>query len=96
MESPNAPCMDMDDIRDISVSFHCSPTPEMPAPESRIIFAGTCWAAAMMKYLRAVKVFMRRRSGQLYAGALSSAVVDGGTGAVTDVDCGSLRYRYSF
>ena len=46
-----------------------------------------------MKYLRAVKVFMRRnltggRSGQLYAGALSSAVVDGGTGAGTDVDCG--------
>ena len=93
MESPNAPCMDMDDIRDISVSFHCSPTPEMPAPESRIIYAGKCWAAAMMKYLRAVKVFMRRnltggRSGQLYAGALSSAVVDGGTGAGTDVDCG--------
>ena len=27
MESPNAPCMDMDDIRDMSVSFHCSPTP---------------------------------------------------------------------
>ena len=27
--------MDMDDIRDMSVSFHCSPTPEMPAPESK-------------------------------------------------------------
>ena len=28
------------------------------------------------------------RSGPSYAGALSSAVVDGGTGVLTDVDCG--------
>ena len=64
----------------------------MPAPESKIIFAGTCWAAAMMMFCRAVKVFMHRnltgvRSGPSYAGALSSAVVDEGTGSVTDVTC---------
>ena len=48
MESPNAPCMDMDGIRDMSVSFDCPLTPEMPAPESKIIFAGICCVAAMM------------------------------------------------
>ena len=40
-----------------------------------------------------MKVFMRRnltgvRSGPSYAGALMSAVVDEGTGSVTDVTCG--------
>ena len=53
MELSNAPCMGMDDIRDMSVSFHCSPTPDMPEPESKIIFAGTCWAAAMMMFWQA-------------------------------------------
>ena len=42
-------------------------------------------------------MFMRRnltdvRSGPSYAGGLSSAVVDGGTGAVTDVACLSIRF----
>ena len=54
-----------------------------------------------MMFWRAVKVFMRRnltgvRSGPSYAGALSSAVVDEGTGSVTDVNWGWLRSRYSF
>ena len=44
-------------------------------------------------------MFMRRnltgvRSGPSYAGALSSDVVDGGTGLVIGVACGSLRFRY--
>ena len=36
------------------------------------------------------------RSGPSYAGAMSSAIVDEGTEAVTDVGCGCLRSRYSF
>ena len=34
------------------------------------------------------------RSGPSYAGVLSSAVVDEGTGAVTDLACLSIRFRY--
>ena len=36
MGSPNAPCIEYVDDLDMSVIFHCSPTPDMPAPESRI------------------------------------------------------------
>ena len=32
MESPNAPCMDMDDIRDMSVNFHCGGKGDYLAP----------------------------------------------------------------
>ena len=34
--SPNAPCTEYVDDLEMSVIFHCSPTPEIPAPESRI------------------------------------------------------------
>ena len=99
-ESPNAPWIDMEDIREMSVSFHCSPTPEMPAPEWRIIFAGKCWAVAMMTLWRAVKVFKRRnltgvKSGLSYASELVSSIVDEGARAGTDVLCCTLRFRYS-
>ena len=34
--SPNVLCIEYVDDLDMSVIFHCSPTPDMPAPESRI------------------------------------------------------------
>ena len=34
--SPNAPFIEYVDDLDMPVIFHCSPTPDMPAPESRI------------------------------------------------------------
>ena len=41
--SPNAPWTEYIDDLEISVIFHCSPTPEMPASESRICREDLAW-----------------------------------------------------
>ena len=41
--SPNAPWTEYVDDLEMSVIFHCSPTPEMPAPEFRICREDLAW-----------------------------------------------------
>ena len=41
--SPNAPWTEYVDDLEMSVSFHCSPTPEIPAPESKICKDDLAW-----------------------------------------------------
>ena len=43
MGSPNAPSTGYVDDLEMSVIFHCSPTLEMPAPESRICRKDLAW-----------------------------------------------------
>ena len=45
--SPNAPCIEYVDDLDMSVIFHCSPTPDMPAPKSRICSEDLAWTDIM-------------------------------------------------
>ena len=41
--SPNAPWTEYVDDLEMSVIFHCSPTPEIPAPESKICRDYLAW-----------------------------------------------------
>ena len=41
--SPNAPWTEYIDDLEMSVIYHCSPTPEIPAPESRICSKDLAW-----------------------------------------------------
>ena len=43
ISSPNAPWTEYVDDLEISVIFHCSPTPEIPAPESKICSDDLAW-----------------------------------------------------
>ena len=56
MGSPNAPWTEYIDDLEMSVIFHCSPTPEMPAPESRICREDLGWAVI----IRLMSLAMRR------------------------------------
>ena len=56
MGSPNVPWTEYVDDLEMSVIFHCSPTPEMPAPASRI-----CWEdLALTAIIRLMSLAMRR------------------------------------
>ena len=56
MGSPNAPWTEYVDDLDVSVIFHCSPTPEMPAPESRICREDLAWTVI----IRLISLVMSR------------------------------------
>ena len=56
MGSPNAPWTEYVDDLEMSVIFHYSPTPEMPAPESRIFREDLAWTVI----IRLMSLVMRR------------------------------------
>ena len=58
MGSPNAPCTEYVDDLDMSVIFHCSPTPEMPAQESRICREDLTWTDIIRLMSLAVRRFI--------------------------------------
>ena len=56
--SPNAPCIEYVDDLDMSVIFHCSPTSDMPAPESRIWREDLAWTDIIRLTLLAMSRFI--------------------------------------
>ena len=54
--SPNAPWTEYVDNLEMSVIFHCSPTPEMPAPEPKICREDLAWTVI----IRLMSLLMRR------------------------------------
>ena len=57
--SPNAPWTEYVDDLEMSVIFHCSPTPEMPAPESRICREDLAWTVIIRLMSLAMSRFIR-------------------------------------
>ena len=57
--SPNAPWTEYVDDLDMSVIFRCSPTPEMPAPESRIYREDLAWTVIIRLMSLAMRRFIR-------------------------------------
>ena len=57
--SPNAPWTEYVDDLEMSVIFHCSPTPEIPAPESRICREDLAWTVIIRLMSLAMSRFIR-------------------------------------
>ena len=59
IESPNAPWTEYVDDLEMSVIFDCSPTPEIPAPESRIFREDLAWTVIIRLMSLAMSRFVR-------------------------------------
>ena len=57
--SPNAPWTEYVDDLEMSVIFHCSPTPEIPAPESNICRKDLAWTVIIRLMSLAMSRFIR-------------------------------------
>ena len=69
--SPNAPWTEFVDDLEISVIFHCSPTPEIPAPESKIYREDLAWTVI----IRLMSLAMSRFSLGFFVG-VENLVID--------------------
>ena len=56
--SPNAPCIEYVDDLDMSVIFHCCPTPDVPPPESRICREDLTYTDIIRFMLLAMRTFI--------------------------------------
>ena len=57
--SPYAPWTEYVDDLEMSVIFHCSPTPEIPAPESKICRENLAWTVIIRLMPLAMSRFIR-------------------------------------